>query len=90
MRWSFTHSARSSLGPDNQLQRYAGQPCPTADLVLLCCFGLELTGERSYEQLRQALHDAGFSGLLARHIITVSRCVHRTANGRYRLREPER
>ena len=43
------------------LQRYVGQPFPVIDQVVLCCFGPELNGERTYEQLRQALPDAGIN-----------------------------
>jgi hypothetical protein len=67
------------------LQRYVGQPFPVIDQVVLCCFGPELNGERTYEQLRQALHDAGFNGPLARHTINTSRLLRRSPSGCYRI-----
>ena len=88
MHWPFTPLANSNTRP-NALKQYAGQPIPTSDHVLLCCFGSELTGERTYRQLRRALLQAGFTGLLARHIITMSPCLSRDAKGAYRLRKLE-
>jgi hypothetical protein len=88
MRWPFTPIANLS-GLPNPLEQYAGQPIPTTDQVLLCCFGSELSGERTYRQLRRALLQAGFTGPLARHIINMSPCLRREAKGTYRLRELE-
>jgi len=67
------------------LQRYVGQPFPIMDQVVLCCFGLDLTGERTYQQLRQALHDAGFNGPLARHTINTSPLLRRSPNRSYQI-----
>jgi hypothetical protein len=55
------------------------------DQVVPCCFGPELNGERTYEQLRQALHDAGFHGPLARHTINTSLLLRRSPNRSYRI-----
>ncbi len=60
---------------------------PTSDHVLLCCFGPQLSGERTDRQLRHALCEAGFSAPLARHLIRVSPLLRRTSRGRHRLRE---
>ena len=80
-----TPRKHSTVERGKPLERYVGQPFPTADQVLLCCFGLELTGERTFEQLRRALHDAGFDGPLARHIINTSRLLRRETNRTYRI-----
>ena len=88
MPWPFMPIADSNVRP-NALEQYVGQPIPTSDQVLLCCFGSELTGARSNHQLREALLQAGFTGPLARHVINMSPCLSRQANGTYRLRELE-
>jgi len=88
MRWPFTPLANPTVR-SNALEQYAGQPIPTTDHVLLCCFGSELTGERTSRQLRRALLQAGFTGPLARHIINMSPCLSREAKSSYRLRELE-
>ncbi len=88
MRWPFTPIENSTFQA-NALEQYAGQPIPTSDQVLLCCFGSELSGQRSDRQLRRALLQAGFTGPLARHIINMSPCLSREAKRTYRLRELE-
>jgi hypothetical protein len=72
------------------LQAQLEQPFLTADYALLCCFGVDSTGERSAEQLRLALLTAGFSGPLARHLVRVSPLLHPTSAGCFRLRGFER
>jgi hypothetical protein len=62
----------------------------TPDQVLLCFFGPDLTGERTYEQLRGALVAAGFTGTLARHVIRVSPLLRRAGRGRYHIQECRR
>ena len=66
-----------------------GQPFSTADQVVLCCFGLELTGERSAEDLRRALHKAGFNGPLARHTLHTSALLIRVGRSTYRIKSFE-
>lgn len=61
----------------------------TSDQVLLCCFGLDQAAERSGEQLRTALVEAGFTSPSARWVIRASGLIHRTSNGCYRLRTLE-
>ena len=68
------------------LERYVGQPFSTADYVLLCCFGTELLGQRTYQELRQALIQSGFTGPLVRHLISVSPVVRRAADRCYSIR----
>ena len=74
--------------PEKPLEKHARQPVPTADLVVLCCFGLELSGERTHEELRQALREAGFTGPLVRHSIKNSPLLERAAKRSYRLALP--
>ena len=64
-------------------------PFTTADQVLLSCFGLDQVGQRSREQLREALVEAGFSPPSARAVVRASPLIHRTLDGSYRLRNPE-
>jgi len=85
----FALDKNSTAQSDRPLANHARQPVPTADLVLLCCFGLELTSERTYEQLSQALHEAGFTGGLVRHSITNSPLLKRAAKRSYRLKKLE-
>ena len=69
------------------LERYVGQPFSTADYVLLCCFGTELIGQRTYQELHKALIQSGFTGPLVRHLIIVSPVVRRVANRCYSIRK---
>jgi hypothetical protein len=66
--------------------RLEPQPFATSDQVLLFCFGLDQSAERSSRQLRKALSEAGFSFPAAREIVRASPLIHRTAVGTYRLR----
>ena len=79
----------SAVGAENTLAHYVGQPFPTADQILLCCFGTELVDHRTYRQLRSALIQAGFAGPVVRHLISVSPVVRRAAKGSYRMRQFE-
>ena len=47
----------------------AAEPFPSADLVLLCCFGPDLGRTRTHRELRAALRSAGYDGPLGRHLI---------------------
>ena len=87
MNSPFPAGRRSALTPEETLQRYIGEPFPTADYILLCCFGPEPGGQRTYHELRQALIQSGFTGPLVRHLISVSPVVRRMANSCYRLAE---
>ena len=80
-----THS--SPVGRARTTGRQVEESFSTSDQVLLCCFGRDLTGERTYEQLRRALLAAGFTGSLARHLVRVSPLLHRAAAGCYRLQK---
>ena len=79
----------SAVGAENTLARYVGQPFPTADHILLCCFGTELVDQRTYQELRSALIQAGFAGPVVRHLISMSPVVRRAAKGSYRMRQFE-
>ena len=71
------------------LERYLEQPFPTADRILLCSFGPDLTGKRAHKELSIALHRAGFPSPLARHLIRVSPLLHRAPKRCYYLRKTE-
>jgi hypothetical protein len=62
------------------------EPFATSDQVLLCCFGLDQSTERSGTQLRNALVEVGFASPAAREIIRRSPLVHRSSTGSYHLR----
>ena len=73
------------MRPDETLTRCLGEPFPTADYILLCCFGPEPGAQRTYLELRQALIQSGFTGPLVRHLISASPVVLRAARNCYRL-----
>ena len=87
MRSPFPLHPSSPVESDGMLKRYVGQPFSTADYVLLCCFGSEPRGQRTYQELHQALIQSGFTGPLARHLISVSPVVRRAANRCYCIRK---
>lgn len=89
MHWPFPPDRRPSMASERTLERYVGQPFPAADYVLLSCFGVGLTGERTYEELRRALLQAGYTGPLLRHVIRVSPVIYRGASGSYRIKNFE-
>jgi len=62
------------------------EPFATTDQVLLCCFGLDQSTERSSVQLRMALVEVGFKSPEARAIVRTSPLVHRSSTGSYHLR----
>jgi hypothetical protein len=62
------------------------EPFATTDQVLLCCFGLDQSTERSNAQLRSALVEVGFRSPEAREIVRTSPLVHRSSTGSYHLR----
>jgi hypothetical protein len=64
----------------------AAEPFGTSEQVLLCCFGLEQSTERSGAELRKALVEVGFRGSAAREIVRTSPLNRRSAQGSYRLR----
>lgn len=86
MHWLLMGSRGAAWRPENSLERYLGQAFPEADQVLLCCFELDLSGTRTYTQLRQALLRAGFPGPLARHVISACPLLSRRVNGCYHIR----
>jgi hypothetical protein len=57
-----------------------------SEQVLLCCFGLDQSTERSGAELRMALVEVGFRGSAAREIVRTCPLTHRSAQGSYRLR----
>ena len=87
MRSLFPPDRSSPAGLGATLERYLGQPVSTADYILLCCFDTELGGERTYQELHQALIRSGFTGPLVRHLISVSPVVRRAANRCYCIRK---
>ena len=87
MRSLFPLHRSSPVESEGMLKRYVGQPFSTADYVLLCCFGTELLGQRTYQELHHALIQSGFTGPLVRHLISVSPVVRRAANRCYSIRK---
>lgn len=63
----------------------AAKPFPSADLVLLCCFGPDLDRTRTDRELRAALRSAGYSGALGRHLINTSPLLRRRPGNRFAL-----
>lgn len=64
----------------------APEPFGISEQVLLCCFGLDQSTERSGADLRKALVEVGFPGSAAREIVRNSPLTRRSAPGSYRLR----
>ena len=58
----------------------------TGEVVLLFCFGRDLSAERSHQSLRAALLHAGLAPGAAGHLIRHSPLLDRVSKGRYRLR----
>jgi hypothetical protein len=87
MRSLFPLHPSSPVKSEGMLERYLGQPFSTADYILLCCFGTELQGQRTHQELHQALIQSGFTGPLVRHLISVSPVVRRAANRGYCIRK---
>ena len=81
---------KSRSGEKYQTRRGAGDADlgigSTADLVLLCAFGPDLSAERTASQLRAELLAEGFTAAAARHLIRASGLLERPARNRYRLR----
>jgi hypothetical protein len=61
----------------------------TADLVLLCSFGIDLEAERTFQQLRAGLNHAGFPGTAARHLIRTSGLLDLVSRNTYCLRRDD-
>ena len=61
------------------------QPPSTAELVVLCSFGLRHGSERSGSDLRRALVEAGYAPAEARAFLRTSPLVERTSRTGYRL-----
>ena len=57
----------------------------SADLVLVCCFGLDLGRTRTHRELRAALRSAGYGGPLGRHLIHTSPLLRRRPGNRFTL-----
>jgi hypothetical protein len=85
MIWPRLRTWRRPVCRRKHQDRLELQPFATSDQVLLCCFGLDLSAERSSSQLRKALIEAGFGLSDARELLRVSPLVHRTSAGSYRL-----
>jgi len=67
------------------LEQLATEPFPSADLVLLCSFGLDLDRTRTHLELRVALRSAGYGGPLGRHLILTSPMLRRRPGNRFTL-----
>ena len=67
------------------LEHLAVEPFPSADLVLLCSFGADLTRTRTGQELRLALSSAGYGGPLGRHLILASPLLRRRPGNRFVL-----
>ena len=67
-------------------QHPAASSFSTAEVVLLCCFGTDLSAEKSHQSLRAALLRAGLAPGAAGHLIRYSALLDRVSKGRYRLR----
>ena len=72
---------------ETQAQEWsAPEPFGISEQVLLCCFGLDQSTERSGADLRTALVEVGFPGSAAREIVRNSPLTRRSAPGSCRLR----
>ena len=58
----------------------------TAEVSLLCCFGMDQLAERTHKTLRAALLEAGLPGSAAGYLIRRSPLLERASRGQYRLR----
>ena len=67
------------------LEHLAVEPFPSADLVLLCSFGLDLDRTRTHQELRVALRSAGYGASLGRHLILTSPMLRRLRGNRFTL-----
>ena len=79
---------RRRKGPQRRvgpLEQLATEPFPTADLVLLCNFGADLTRSRTGQELRHALCLAGYGGAHGRHLILTSPLLRRRPGDRFVL-----
>ena len=65
---------------------WMSEPFSTAEQVVLCCFGLDQSTERSGAQLRRGLAEAGFPAAAARHIVNSSPLLQRSSTRCFRLR----
>jgi hypothetical protein len=82
---------RSTTPRPAPLSHLVGNPPCDADCVLLACFGLDLNGTRSRNDLCTALRRAGYPGALTRHVLRTSPLLidvrpPRCRAQRYRLR----
>jgi hypothetical protein len=59
----------------------APEPFGISEQVLLCCFGLDQSTERSGADPRKALVEVGFRGAAAREIVRSSPLTRRSAPG---------
>ena len=87
MHSPFPLDRSSIVRPKKTLKHYIGQQFPSADYVLMCCFGPEQQGQQTHKELRQALIQSGFRGALVRHLIHVSPLLHRAGKRGYRIRK---
>jgi len=62
------------------------EPLNTSEQVVLCCFGVDQSTERSSVQLCADLVKAGFTAPAARQIIRSSPLIHRSSTGFFGLR----
>lgn len=79
---------RRRQGPERRveaLEHLAAEPFPSADLVLICSFGLDLDRTRTHQELRVAMRSAGYGGPLGRHLIRTSPLLRRRPGNRFTL-----
>lgn len=79
---------RRRQGPERgvkSLEHLAAEPFPSADLVLICCFGMDLDHTRTHQELHVAMRSAGYGGPLGRHLIHTSPLLRRRPGNRFTL-----
>jgi hypothetical protein len=67
------------------LEHLAAEPFPSADLVLMCCFGMDLDDTRTHQELHVEMNSAGYGGPLGRHLIRTSPLLRRRPGNRFTL-----
>jgi hypothetical protein len=85
--WRIPHMpGRASRQHEALVAELTPEPVSASEQVLLCCFGLDQSAERSSAQLRNSLVAVGFTSAAAREIVRTSPLVHRSSTGSYHLR----
>ncbi len=67
------------------LEHFTEESFPSADLVLLCCFGPDLDRTLTHRELGLALRSAGYGGPLGRHLILTCPFLRRRPGNRFAL-----